>query len=224
MALHIANTCSETINVALLLYDPGCTLGGQPWRKVAWYVIAPGQTIIPNVLNVDLRTVNGWAGLYAYTASGDKDWQGTGNAWFAVSEGVHFNQCGEDETNCPKWVDFEPILFGGNANIITYVGPAARQINSVAPSIAVTPGEGAFFISGSGFVPGSTINVIYNYFPSYGGVTTNSGAPAVPSVNSSGGFTDIVSVSTLFYTGQLDVQATDNVFSELSATVSVPVT
>jgi hypothetical protein len=223
MALHIANVSSDTVNVCLLLFDPGCTVGGQPWRKVAWYVIGPGQTIVPDVLNVDLRTVNRFAGLFAFNASGDKDWQGTENAFFFVSDGVAFDQCAEDNTNTPKEVDFVIIDFAGNSDVITYLGPEARQIRSVAPSIAVSPGSGAFFISGRGFAPGSTVNVVYNYFPSSGGVTTNSGDPATPSVGSSGEFTDIVFVSTLVEPGQLDVRATDNNFTGLTAAVSVSV-
>jgi hypothetical protein len=224
MALHIANISSATVNVSLLIFDSGCTVGNQPWRKVAWYVIGPGATIIPDVLAMDLTTVNRFAGVYANSTAGGKDWQGTGNAWFFVSDGVHFNQCGDDNTNCPKQVDFEVIDFGGNSDVITYLGPSAPQINTIPSSIAVTPGAGAFFISGRGFAPGSSVNIIYNYFPSSGGVTTNSGSPNVAFIDSSGGFTDIVSVSTLFETGHLDVRASDNNFPELSASSSVQVT
>jgi hypothetical protein len=219
MSLFLNNRSPETINVSLLLYDPNCTLGGQPWRKVAWYVINPGQTILPDVYyNIDLTTVNGWVGIYAYTASGDADWQGTGNAWFAVSDGVHFNQCGEDETNTPKWVDFEGVYFGW-PNIVTYIGPSAGQINANHPQISVSVGSGQFFISGAGFVPGSTVSTIYNYTYN-GNLTTNSGDPDTASVDSSGNFSTFISVSTLFYSGNLSVQTVD-VNWGLTATTSV---
>jgi hypothetical protein len=225
MALHLGNISRDTVNVCLAFADPNCTANNWPWRKVAWYVIGPFQTMIPDVFAVDLTTVNGIIALYAIAGSLDKDWQGTGNNWYNVPNGVPaFNQCLGDNTNCPKQVDFEVISFGGNSNLITLLGPEAPQIQTLVPSIAVTPGTGAFFISGRGFAPGSTVNVVYNYFPSSGGVTTNSGAPATPSVDSSGGFTDIVSVSTLLEPGHLDVRATDNNFPGLSAVVSVSVT
>src|ERR1700683_2674886 len=58
MALYINNGSSETINVSLLLYDPTCKVGSQPWRKEAWWVINSGQTVKPNALDVNLTTVN----------------------------------------------------------------------------------------------------------------------------------------------------------------------
>lgn len=222
MALHIANISSDTVNVCLAIHDPGCSARNWPWRKVAWYVIGPGGTLIPNVLSADLRTVNGVMALYAFNAPRSKEWQGTGNNWYTVSDGRWLNQCLGDDANCTRTVNFVPVSFGGNAHFITYLGPEANQVRSQASSISVTPGRGAFYISGRGFAPGSTVNVIYNYFHP-GGVTSNSGAPSVPHVDSSGNFATIVYVSTLFYPGRLDVQVADRTFSGLSATVSVPV-
>jgi len=220
MPLFISNTSSETISASLLIYDPNCqNTGGQPWRKIAWYNSSPGQTIIPDALNVDLRTVNGWAGIYAYGTAGS-DWQGSGNAWFQVTGGVHFNQCGEDETNCVRWVDFWGTFFNGQPSTIIYVGPSSGQITATQPQISVNPGSGMFFISGSGFAPGTSVNVVYNYVYD-GNVTSNSGAPSVVSVDSSGNFSTFVYVSTLLYSGTLDVQATDNNFGDLNATTSV---
>jgi hypothetical protein len=219
MSLYLNNRSSETINVCLLLYDPSCTLGGQPWRKVAWYVISPGNTILPDVFyNVDLTKVNGWIGVYAYTASGDKDWQGTGNAWFRVSDGVHFNQCGEDETNTPKWVDFEGVYFGWS-NIVVYIGPAAKEITATHPQINVVVGSAQFFISGAGFVPGTTVSISYNYVYD-GNLTSNTGAPSTVVIDSAGNFSTFVGVSTLFYDGNLSVQAVDTNWG-LSATDSL---
>jgi hypothetical protein len=98
--------------------------------------------------HVDLRTVNGIAGLFAFTASGDKDWQGTGNAFFFVSDGAAFNQCGDDNTNCPKQVDFEVISFAGNSDVITYLGqepdrsgPSPRR--SLSPQVPVPSSSSA---------------------------------------------------------------------------------
>jgi hypothetical protein len=191
-------------------------------------VINPGQTILPDVYyNVDLTKVNGWVGIYAYTASGDAAWQGTGNAWFAVSDGVGFDQCGEDESNTPKWVDFVGVYFGW-PNIVVYtssyptpIGGFVTNLNSNHPQISVTVGSGQFFISGAGFVPGSTVSTLYNYvYDGNSNSTSNSGDPYTTSIDSFGNFSTYFPVSTLFYSGNLSVQTVDTNWG-LSATTSV---
>jgi len=196
MALFLCNVTLETLNVSLLIYDPTCTIGGQPWRKVAWYVVAPGQTVLPDVLFVDLRTVNGWIGVYASTASGSKDWQGTGNAWFAVSNGVHFNQCGDDNTNCPKYVDFKPILFEGHSDILVYMGPfggldargsAAEQFHFTQPAVNdMFVMNGSVLVTGMGFVPGTTVMVLFDYILPDGSFTSNALLPSFTLVDREG--------------------------------------
>jgi uncharacterized membrane protein len=218
MALFISNRNTDIINVVLSTLDNSC--GAWPWRKRAWWVIPPGQTIIPNALGMPLNTVNRFAYLYAFSASGDKEWRDD-NFLVNVSTGVHFDQCEVDNTNCPRRVGEVQMDFAGNPNIVMYVGPNAGQTDLRPPGIAVTPGHGAFFISGRGFSSGGQVSVVYNYFPVSGGVTTNSGSPAIVSVSSDGTFTSIISVSTLLYPGHIDVRATDTRFSALSATTSV---
>lgn len=219
MPLFVSNACPETVWASLLVYDPRCQGRGQPWRKIAWYSFNPGRTGIPDALGVDLTTVNGWAGIYAYAASG-KNWQGSGNAWFQVTNRMHFNQCSEDETNCMQWVDFWGVYFNGQSSTIVYIGPDSGQIRSTQPCISVTPGSGMFFISGRGFAPGSSAMVIYNYF--YGSnIISNSSYPNVVSIDSSGNFSDFIYVSNLLYSGHLKVQATDNIFNDLNAATSV---
>jgi hypothetical protein len=224
MSLYLHNGSSETINVCLLHYDPDCSgVGGQPWRKTAWYVISPGQTILPDIFNIDLTTVNKYAGIYAYTASGSLDWQGNGNAWFAVSNGVHFDQCGEDEDNTSKWVDFEVVSFGAS-NVVAYLsigdfnGPIPTLFTD-SPRISVDVYNGEFYIYGGGFIPGSTVSIIYNYF-SDGRVITDSADPSTAQVNVAGGISGYVLVPTLSNRGNLNVQAIDNNWG-LIATASV---
>jgi hypothetical protein len=225
MALYLSNRTSETINVSLLLYDPSCTLGGQPWRKEAWWVISAGQSVKPNALDVNLTTVNGWVGIYAYTASGDKNWQGTGNAWFEVTGGLHFDQCGEDETNCTKWVDYYGVQFAGDPEYVTYIGPNANEVSGHAPSISITAGENTlvgpgFFISGAGFIPGSTITIGWEYVYE-DGLAENLTATTI-TVGSDGSFSDIVGVYWITYAGTLSVKATDSAWGlNASATVNV---
>jgi hypothetical protein len=216
MSLYLNNGSSETINVCLLHYDAGCSaVGGQPWKKTAWWVISPGQTIIPGTFyNVDLTTVNRYAGIYAFSASGKFDWQGSGNAWFEVSNGVHFDQCGEDENNTPKWVDFEVVSFGAS-NVVAYLSAGVNlngPITGVAtdsPRILLHVYMGQFYIYGAGFIPGSTVSIVYNYV-SDGSVTTDSGDPYTAVVDAYGQIARYVPVSTLLNPGSLYVQAIDN--------------
>ena len=100
MSLFVNNRASKAINVCFLVHDPSCTAKGQPWRKRAWWTIHPKQTVLPDLFNVDLTTVNQWAGLYAFTGSGES-WQGQGNGWFTVSDRLGLDQCADDRTNCP---------------------------------------------------------------------------------------------------------------------------
>jgi len=225
MSLFLSNRNSQIINVALLMYDPGCTVGGQPWRKDGWWVLNPGQTLKPNALDVDLRTVNQWVGIYAYTASGDTSWQGTGNAWFTVTNGAAFNQCGEVQTNTPKWVDFYGVNFGGAGDYIAYVGPQANVITGHGPSISITAGEGQpfgaeFFISGVGFVPGTSVEIGWEY--AYGGGVAENQTAASITVGSDGTFSDIIACYWITYQGQLSVKAVDSAWN-LTATASVSV-
>jgi len=226
MGLYVDNIAAETVNVCFVIYDPSCGgVGGQPWRKVAWYVITPGSTILPDIFNADLnKTSAGYSGnryayLYAYTASDDKEWQGTGNAWVEVSGGVHFNQCIEDEANCVKWVDFEGMDFAGQATDIVYIGwPSASGIFTTTPAISVDPGEGEFYLSGSGFSSDSTVSILYTYTDDNGDLTQ---ATYQAGTSGYGNVADTVPVSTLLGPGTLEVQVTDENHPALSATTTV---
>ena len=220
MALYVDNTTSETLNVSFLIWDGGCAASGQPWRKVAWYVIAPGRVIVPDILDVDLTTVNRYAYLYAYTASQDKDWQGTGNSWGEVSSGVHFDQCLLDETNCVKWVDFETLDFAGHTTDIVYVGPNAEEIVLATPTIEVISGQAQFYVSGTGFSAAGSVTVAFNYVDDNGDLTTGTFTACTSRY---GSFSDIIDVPTLLYSGELAVEVTDVNYPGLTATIQINV-
>ena len=196
MALFLCNvTTLETLNVSLLIYDPTCTI--RPWRKVGWYVFAPGQTVLPDVLAVDLRTVNGWIGLYAYTASGSMDWQGTdSNTWIAVSNLAHFNQCIDDYKDCPKIVNFKPIFFEGYSDILVYMGPfggldsrgsAAEQFHYTQPAVnEMWIMDGSVLVTGMGFVPGTTVYIYWEWAMFDGSVVGSSIFPSSTRVDQEG--------------------------------------
>lgn len=226
MALYLSNSCPfpTSISVSLLIYDPTCKVGGQPWRKEGWWNLKNGQTIKPDALNVNLTTVNSWVGIYA--VSGIVSWQGTGNAWFQIPTSAAFNQCGEDETNCTTWVDYYGVEFTGDSDYVVYISLyPTKEITGHAPFISITTGEypigTGFSISAAGFVPGSTVTVGWKYVFEAGGEEKNSSAAAF-TVDSDGTFGGILAVSWLQFAGTLTVQATDSGWS-LEATANAVV-
>lgn len=95
-----------------------------------------------------------------------------------------------------------------SVDVVTIVFGELAPPNHPA-SISLKPGQGSFYISGSGFSRNTTVSVIYNYFPG-GGITTNSGKPSKVQVDSKGNFATIVYVSTLNAPGRLEVEAEDS--------------
>jgi hypothetical protein len=226
MALYLSNSCPfpTSVSVSLLIYDPTCKVGGQPWRKEGWWNIKYGQTIKPDALNVNLTTVNAWVGIYA--VSGIISWEGTGNAWFQIPASAAFNQCGEDETNCTNWVDYHGVEFSGDSDYVVYISLYPQQITGAAPSISITTGEYpiglGFSISAAGFVPGSTVTVGWKYV-FFGGILEEQNSSAATfTVNPDGTFGGILAVPMLEFAGTLTVQATDSGWG-LEATESVVV-
>ena len=227
MALYINNGSSETINVALVLHDPSrvdCQ-SSDNWVKYGWWVLGPGITEKPNVLDVSLATVNRFAALFAFTASNDESWQGRGNNWYEVSEPRGFTQCLEDNTNCSVWADFFPIDFAGHPELVTYIGPNANQVNVSPPIISIVAGENelfgpSFYVSGHGFIPGSTVTISWTYV--YDGDLTQNSNAATLSVGSDGSFTDIIACWPIAYVGTLSVEAVDSAWGlNASATENV---
>jgi hypothetical protein len=95
--------------VAFAWYDPSCGPANQNFRKQGWWRLEPGQRFV--CWNVDLRTVNRFAYIYAETANNGKNWSGTGNAWLTVNPNSAFKQCAFDNTGADQWVDFFQLDF-----------------------------------------------------------------------------------------------------------------
>jgi hypothetical protein len=211
------------MSVSLLIYDPGCKPSGQPWRKVGWWNLKAGQSLLPDALNVNLTTVNSWVGIYAY--SGVLSWQGTGNAWFKIPRPSGFNKCGEDETNCTLWVDYYGIEFTGDPDFVVYIGDP-NQITGYAPSISITPGEypigAGFEIEAAGFIPGSTVTVGWDYVYEGGADEDQNLNAATFTVMPDGTFGAILAVYWMRYAGKLTVQAVDSAWG-LKATATAVV-
>jgi hypothetical protein len=126
MALYFQNTYPDTIWIAFLYYDPGCS--PTPFHKLGWWQVNSGQSF--NAWNTDLRNVGQYAAFYAeeYRDAGGATWSGSGNNWYLISD-VGFDQCYDDNTNCNQQPDFVPLDFNGFADMTVTLGPAAGQLN-----------------------------------------------------------------------------------------------
>jgi len=132
MALHFRNRYSDTIWIAFLYGDSGCT--PTAFRKLGWWHVPSGQTF--NAWNTDLRNVNRHAAFYA-EASGGATWSGTGNDWYKISD-KKFNQCFDDNSNCNKQPDFVPLDFNGNSDMTVVLGPAKGQLQISGGNTGIT--------------------------------------------------------------------------------------
>jgi hypothetical protein len=137
MALHFENQYPATIYVAVLYSgtnDP-CGAANSYFSKAGWYGVATGQTIIPNIsqLDTDLRYAPANARCYVwaqqYAGSVGATFAGTAGYWYEVPNGAAFGQCLNDNTNCQQWVDFDDIEFEGFADVTVIFGPKAGQIS-----------------------------------------------------------------------------------------------
>ncbi|MBV8913663.1 MAG: hypothetical protein JOZ05_11565 [Acetobacteraceae bacterium] len=95
MPLSFQNLYTETTYVALLWFDPGCS--PDPWRKIGWYEVPPGQTV--EVVGDDLRTLAdpnfAW---FVDTGADGPCW--SGDRWYRVPHNAAFDQCYDDDTGC----------------------------------------------------------------------------------------------------------------------------
>ncbi|HTQ20660.1 papain-like cysteine protease family protein [Mycobacterium sp.] len=99
MGLWFWNGYTDTVYIALLWYDPGCH--PDPWRKVGWYGVAPGDSV--QVVQGDLRHAQDRN--FAWFAQADwadgPCWSGDpAHAWYAIPHNAAFNQCYDDNTGC----------------------------------------------------------------------------------------------------------------------------
>ena len=126
MGLYFQNLYPDTIWVAFLYYDPGCS--PTSFRKMGWWQVNSGETF--NAWNTDLRNVSRYAAFYAeeYRDAGGATWNGSGNNWYLISDGA-FDQCYDDNTNCNQQPDFVPLDFNGFADVTVVLGPESGQLD-----------------------------------------------------------------------------------------------
>lgn len=99
MGLWFQNSYTDTVYIALLWYDPGCS--PDPWRKVGWYVAAPGASV--QVVSGNLKNVQD--PNFAWFAQADwadgPCWSGDpAHNWYAIPHNAAFNQCYDNNTGC----------------------------------------------------------------------------------------------------------------------------
>jgi uncharacterized membrane protein len=92
MSLYFENSYSATatISVCVLYYNTGCP---NPWTKIGWYNVAPGQTV--QMWDGDVSSVNEYWYFWAQATDGSV-W--AGSAVFAEVTDAAFNQCWLDNS------------------------------------------------------------------------------------------------------------------------------
>jgi Protein of unknown function (DUF1036) len=134
MALYLSNIYESPVWVALAFYDATCGPANQNFRKRGWWELQPYNGYF-NVWNVDLRTVNRFAYVYAESAHDGVNWSGTGNSWLNVTPISGFDLCAFETTNDDQWVDFYELDFTwappGWDLAITFWRPGAPEVTPV---------------------------------------------------------------------------------------------
>jgi hypothetical protein len=122
MALHFQNEYSKTAYVAIVFYDPSCGAANQNFRKIGWYPVKPGQSIVPAIPSLDGDLTKGNARAYffaqVYGGSQGGTWTGSGNGWIFVPNSAAFSLCAfEDNEDTQQQVDFKDIEFGPASDV-----------------------------------------------------------------------------------------------------------
>jgi hypothetical protein len=144
----------------------------------------------------------GYNRLHPYLGAGDPEAQAI-NRTYQHGAGDIIGNCGEFAYGVGFFRHDDRSV-----DVVTMVFGELTPPNHPA-SIRLKPGQGSFYISGSGFSQSSTVSITYNYFPGRG-VTTNTDSPSKVKVDPKGSFATIVYVSTLNAPGRLDVEAKDS--------------
>jgi hypothetical protein len=158
-----------------------------------------------------LTVTNRWTYLYAF--GGTREFQGSDHIDVHVSDGLHLNQCRDDDTNCPKGVDFAAIDFAGHESVIVYLGPNGGEIRSTTAMAEATPFPFGFTATASGFSANSTMACKFIWD---GQPDPTAGCFGASSDGYGNVYAD-VSVPTLDGSGTLTVEITDERHPGLSA-------
>lgn len=130
MSLSFENTYSnETAYVALVWFDDTCN--PHTWRKMGWFHIPPGETVV--VFPGDLQELpdRNWAWFAQLGGADGPCWSGDPrHHYYSVPHNLGFNQCFDNNSGCnaaypfvaavfnPEWVSMTVILlFAGEAGL-----------------------------------------------------------------------------------------------------------
>jgi hypothetical protein len=114
MSLSFRNHHSVTAYVGVLVLDRGC--GPDPWRKVGWYGLAPGASVLVVSDHNPPHTNFAW---FADVGADGPCW--SGNLWYRVPHNAGFNQCFDDNSGCDAVWPFQSGSYGGDWPNLTIV-------------------------------------------------------------------------------------------------------
>ncbi len=107
MSLSFRNGYDSTAYVGVLLLDRQCS--PNPWRKVGWYGLAPGQSVV--VLSGQNLPFTRFA-WFADIGADAPCW--SGNLWYRVPHNAGFNQCYDDNSGCNALWPYQLGHYGGD--------------------------------------------------------------------------------------------------------------
>jgi len=106
MSLRFRNGYRSTAYVGVVLLDRGCS--PDPWRKIGWYALASGQSIV--VVGARNLPFTNFA-WYADIGADAPCW--SGNRWYRVPHSAAFNQCFNNNTGCNALSAYQIGWYGG---------------------------------------------------------------------------------------------------------------
>jgi hypothetical protein len=96
MPLLFQNSYKDTAYVSMVWFDRSC--GDVPWKKMGWFVVAPGKTF--EFFSGDLRNLPNHNFAWFAVAGNSSGPTWSGDTHYRIPTNAAFNQCHMDDTGC----------------------------------------------------------------------------------------------------------------------------
>lgn len=106
--LQFCNQYPQTIQVAIMWYNPNCP-DGSNWEKRGWWTLAPGSCA--NVLDRDVGAINRYIFYYAETVGAATTWAGP---YYSHVPDEAFDWCSNLSSTSSRYVGFRQVDVGSS--------------------------------------------------------------------------------------------------------------
>lgn len=152
MSLSFQNAYTEDVYIALLWFDNTCK--PDPWRKIGWFLAAPGETV--EVFSGDLQQLQdpNWAWFAEAGYADGPCWSGDPNhSYYAIPHNASFDQCYDDNTGCNAGYPFITAQFDARWGSLTILllgpGTAGQGFQGFAWAVPQFLPQAETFLSGT---------------------------------------------------------------------------